>query len=769
MINVSNVRVSLDEALVADGAGLYRAAASALGVNRADIASLELVKRSVDARRKDDVHFNATLVVSCSSVAQERKVLAGRTRLARGVKVSPHVQKPSLSIPDLSAIARSGEGERAFRPVVVGFGPAGMFAALYLAKAGLRPLVIERGGNVDERLRAVGRFNDGGALDLQTNIQFGEGGAGTFSDGKLTTGTKSPYADQVMRWFVEMGAPEEILWQAKPHIGTDRLVGVVRSMRECIERAGGSVRFHEQLVGLHMENGVLESIDVEDSRTGARERVHADALVLACGHSARDTFRMVRDAGLLMEQKPFSVGVRIEHPQRAIDRAQYGKAASHPALGAADYKLVVHLGQGRSVYSFCMCPGGEVVCATSEENSVVVNGMSSFARDGANANAALLVSVSPEDFPDKDPLAGVRFQQMIERAAYAAAVEAGGAPYQAPAQTVGDFLAKASGTPSASVRPTYARGVVWCDLAKCLPAFVTDSLREALPLLGRKLRGFDDADAVMTGVETRSSSPVRIVRERDLQARFAKDDRAAVGVYPCGEGPGYAGGIMSAACDGVKVAATIVASLQESADQGECADSLSAVADALKAGKPAIFPTDTVMGLGVSVCALESPFVLYRLKDRPADKPIAWLVGGAGDLDVYAKDVPGYAYLLAQAWWPGPLTLVVNAADGVSRSYVSERGTVGLRMPAYKLTLALIKAVGCPLATTSANIAGMPAVSEPADVDAELLERVGVMLGDDGSPKSGVASTVVDCTGERPRIVREGSITMRDIDNLLGA
>ena len=427
-------------------------------------------------------------------------------------------------------------------PVVVGMGPAGLFAALFLARNGLAPIVLERGRPVEERTADVERFWSTGLLDPASNVQFGEGGAGTFSDGKLNTGTHDPRIATVFRELAAAGAPADILYQHKPHIGTDVLRDVVKNIRLELLRLGCDVRFCHELAGLTLRDGAVAGLTVEGPQ-GAYE-LPCDALVLSPGHSARDTFRMLHEAGVPMEQKAFAIGVRIEHPQSAVSLAQFGPAWEK--LPAANYKLSCHLPNGRSAFTFCVCPGGEVVAAASEEGRLVTNGMSRRARDGKNINGGFLVGVNPADFGSDHPLAGVEYQRRWEEAAF----RLGGGGYLAPAQTVGDFL---SGRPSVrlgAVEPTYRPGVTPTELDRCLPGYVTDTLRGALPVFDQKLRGFAAPDSLLTGVETRSSSPIRILRGADFQS-------AVRGLYPCGEGAGYAGGITSAAVDGIRVAEAV--------------------------------------------------------------------------------------------------------------------------------------------------------------------------------------------------------------------
>ena len=518
---------------------LERLAARALRIRESEVVSAKLRRKSVDARDKSDVHFTLTLDVETARpirpLPRGAEALSERGGEA-GVTARPLPPHRNGEVP------RRGGGGLS-RPVVVGLGPAGLFAGLTLAEAGLDPIVIERGRPVDQREKDVEAFWNGGALDPMSNVQFGEGGAGAFSDGKLNSGIKDPRCRRVLETLHAAGAPEEILYQAKPHIGTDNLKRTVKGIRERIIALGGTVRFETTLTGLRVEGDQITGAVVDDG-----EVIPTRHVILAVGHSARDTFEWLNEMGVRMSRKPFAIGARIEHRQADINRAQYGRFADHPALGAADYKLSVHLPGGRSVYTFCMCPGGMVVAAASEAGGAVVNGMSLFARDGENANSALLVNVLPEDFGEGDVLAGVRFQREWERAAFIA----GGSDYRAPAQRVGDFLKGVPSERGGKVVPSYRPGVKWGSLDECLPGFVTDALREALPLLDRKLRGFSDPDAVLTGVETRSSSPVRIERDGETLNGSIR------GLYPCGEGAGYAGGIMSAAVDGMRCAEAII-------------------------------------------------------------------------------------------------------------------------------------------------------------------------------------------------------------------
>ena len=527
MIRINEIKLGLDE----NEALLRQKAAKVLKINEKYIKSLSIFKKSVDARRKDDVHFSYSVDVE---IALDEEQIVGKCKSNKVSTVKPYVYE----MPENKRVSD-------FRPIVVGFGPAGMLAGIVLAEAGLRPIILERGKDIDARQKDVNEFWTKAKLDEESNVQFGEGGAGTFSDGKLTTGIKSPHIRKVLEELYEAGAPEEILYSSKPHIGTDRLAIVVKNIRKKIEKLGGEVRLECKLERLLVANGFVHG--VRYSHRGESFDIECDSVIMAIGHSARDTVEMLYNMGVEIIQKPFSVGARIEHPQSLINKAQYGKFADHPRLGAADYKLACHGLHERGAYTFCMCPGGTVVAAASEEGGVIVNGMSSLARDGENANSALLVGIEPKDFPSEHPLAGIYYQREIEHKAF----ELAGGDYKAPAQLVGDFLQNKKSTALGGVEPTYPIGVTLTKLDECLPEKVTKTMQSAIVEMDKKLNGFNMYDAVLTAPETRSSSSVRIVRDDFLQCNIS-------GVYPCGEGAGYAGGIVSAAVDGIKCAHAVL-------------------------------------------------------------------------------------------------------------------------------------------------------------------------------------------------------------------
>jgi hypothetical protein len=516
---------------------LRRAILQRLQISDAELLDFSVFRRSYDARRKSRV---ITFIYVIDLTARDEAAILERFAHDRQVGPAPDTNY----YPVAHAPAHLNE-----RPLTVGFGPCGLFAALLLAQMGFKPIVLERGRDVRRRTRDTWALWRKRILTPESNVQFGEGGAGLFSDGKLYSQIKDPkfYGRKVMREFVRAGAPAEILYVSKPHIGTFRLTGVVAAMRSEIVALGGEVRFESKVTDLLIDDGQIEGVVLESGET-----LRSRHVVLALGHSARDTFRMLERRRVRMEAKPFAIGFRIEHPQSLIDRARLGRFAGHPALGAADYKLVHHARNGRAVYSFCMCPGGTVVAATSEPRRVVTNGMSQYSRNERNANAGIVVAIDPDrDFPG-GPLAGVELQERLESFAY----ELGGADYGAPAQLVGDFLGGVPSRELGEVVPSYQPGVRLGDLGRSLPGYAIEAIREALPAFGRQLRGFDRPDAVLTGVETRTSSPVRITRDPEtLQSPGVR------GLYPCGEGAGYAGGILSAGVDGIKVAEAVARSL----------------------------------------------------------------------------------------------------------------------------------------------------------------------------------------------------------------
>jgi hypothetical protein len=542
MLRVSDIKLPFDHA---DGE-IRSALLERLRIETGDLLDFTIFRRSTDARKRDSIFFVYVVDVT---VRDE----SGCTERHQ-VRSAPDMEYPFVVAPidDAPKHARSESG----RPVVVGLGPSGMFAALLLAQMGLRPIVIERGKKARARAQDVFGFWRKNKFKPESNVQFGEGGAGTFSDGKLTTRIKNENnrVRKVLDEMAKAGAPEEIRHLAKPHIGTYKLIRVVRALRAEIIRLGGEVRFETQVTDVHIEDGKLRGVELS---TG--EQLDTDHLIVAIGHSARDTFQMLYDRGVVFEAKPFSIGARIEHPQSLIDRSQFGKSAGDQRLGAADYKLVHHCSNGRGAYSFCMCPGGTVIASASEEGQVVTNGMSYYSRNLPNANSALAIDISPADYGDTHPLAGVEYQRVWETKAYAA----GGSNHFAPVQRVEDFLAQRPSQSIGDVQPAYTPGTTPADLRDCLPDYITESMREAIPAMDRKLRGYAMPDAILTGVETRTSSPVRITRGPDFQSV------AVGGLYPAGEGAGYAGGIMSAAVDGIKVAEAVATSLtSKDADYG---------------------------------------------------------------------------------------------------------------------------------------------------------------------------------------------------------
>ncbi|MEP7154625.1 MAG: NAD(P)/FAD-dependent oxidoreductase [Betaproteobacteria bacterium] len=542
MLRINELRLPLEHAAPA----LELAILKKLDIPKAALIDFSVFKRSYDARKKNAMLFVYSVDVNVhDEAAVLKKLRSGVGKSDAAIKISPDTQYHFVGHASANALSKP-------RPLVVGFGPCGIFAALILAQMGLRPIVIERGKPVRERTQDTWGLWRKKTLNPESNVQFGEGGAGTFSDGKLYSQIKDPryLGRKVMSEFVKAGAPPEIMFVSKPHVGTFRLVGVVERMREEIIALGGEVKFQHRLADVLIENGVLRGATLLDVEHGRTSELRTDHLVLAVGHSARDTFEMLHARGVYMEAKAFSIGFRIEHPQSLIDRARLGVNAGNPLLGAADYKLVHHAANGRSVYSFCMCPGGTVVAATSEENRVVTNGMSQYSRNERNANAGIVVGISPDDYPG-GPLAGIAFQRHWESLAF----QAGGGTYEAPGQLVGDFLAGRASTAFGEVEPSYKPGVHLADLSASLPDYAIAAMREAIPAFDKQIRGYGMHDAVLTGVETRTSSPLRMTRGQDFQSVNVK------GLYPAGEGAAYAGGILSAGVDGIKVAEAVGRSL----------------------------------------------------------------------------------------------------------------------------------------------------------------------------------------------------------------
>ena len=530
MLRLTDIQLPLDHA----EAELSTAIIKRLQISATDLLSFTIFKRSYDARKKSAIVLIYAVDVKVrdeASVLHRAKDIQGQSKLG---------PTPDMAYKFVTRAKQDLES----RPLVIGFGPCGLFAALVLAQMGFIPIVLERGKAVRERTKDTWGLWRKRVLKPESNVQFGEGGAGTFSDGKLYSQVKDPlhYGRKVLTEFVESGAPEEILYVNKPHIGTFRLVKMIEQMREKIVALGGEIRFEQKVTDIEIVDQAIRSVTVNNT-----EKISSQHVVLAIGHSARDTFSLVYEKGVYVEAKPFSIGFRIEHPQSIIDKARFGANAGNKILGAADYKLVHHASNGRSVYSFCMCPGGTVVAATSEEGRVVTNGMSQYSRNERNANSAIVVGISPEDYPGH-PLAGIDFQRQLESLAFTL----GGSNYNAPGQLIGDFLANRASTELGEVVPSYKPGIQLCNLADALPAFAIEAIREAIPQFDRQIKGFSLSDGILTGIETRTSSPIRIKRKDDTLESINTQ-----GLYPAGEGAGYAGGILSAAIDGIRVAEAV--------------------------------------------------------------------------------------------------------------------------------------------------------------------------------------------------------------------
>lgn len=526
MLRVSNIKLDINESLD----NIKPLLLKKLKINEKELVNYKIYKESIDARKKGKIEFVYTVDVELKN---EKNILK-KSRIKDVVEVK---EKTYIDV-------KSGSEKLKNRPVIIGSGPAGLFAALVLAQRGYNPILLERGLDVDTRTKDIKKFWEGGKFNSKSNVQFGEGGAGTFSDGKLTTRIKDIRCRKVLEELVNFGSPEEILYSYKPHVGTDILKEVVKNIREEIIGLGGQVKFDSKVTKIDIENNKIKSVIINNN-----EVLDTEVVILAIGHSARDTYKMIYDQGVKIIQKPFAIGARIEHPQTLINKSQYKEFYDHARLGAADYRLVEHTSNGRTIYTFCMCPGGTVIASASEEGQVVTNGMSEHARDEENANSAVLVNVATEDFGSDHPLAGMYFQEKYERLAF----ELGGKNYKAPIQLVGDFLNDRVSTKLGTVRPSYKPGYEFIDLRDCLPKFVCETMKEGLLLLEKKLKGFAMDDAILTGVETRSSAPIRIVRdEQTLESVNVKD------LYPSGEGAGYAGGIVTAAVDGIKCAEKII-------------------------------------------------------------------------------------------------------------------------------------------------------------------------------------------------------------------